>query len=512
MKAMQGKDKLFLVVPILMAVLLLGACTSTPVATTAAPEPTDEVEPTDAPATDAAPPTDVVVTDEPVAGPLPAVIDMPDEIAGGEPVTITVVQMPPESNPTGLAAWQEQVARFQEMYPNVTIEGTDYAYAPDTFAALVTAGEVPTLFEVYLTDPSKMIDQGVATDLTQFVEDQNLKDVINPKILAIASDDSGKVYGIPRFAYAMGLAYNKEMLSAAGYDAPPATWEEAAEMAVKLTDRDAGVAGLSFITDGSGATGWHATTLGYTFGLKQGDIVSSDGDAYTAGWNNDAMLETLQFIHQLRWENDVLPLENLDWGRNGEALATEKAAMVVMAGDQYTWIRQTFADADMTKFAFAPLPAGPNGSSASLIGGNIAMVYSGATEAEAEAAVYWRLFTQFDPDEIIANYEAGKSDPTVVVGQPVLPLYVGEYMDAWQALEAEYANLPIENYAAFVDAVAAGDVELVPEPLTAGQEYYTAMGQIVSTVLAEESADFDIKALLDEQAGVFQTNVLDMLE
>lgn len=509
MKAMQGKDKLFLVLAFLMAVLLLAACGTTPAVTT--PEATDEpvVEPTDEPVVE---PTDEPVVEPTEESPLPAVIDMPDEIAGGEPVTITVVQKPPESNPTGLAAWEEQVARFREMYPNVTIEGTDYAYTPDSFAALIAAGEVPTLFEVYLTDPSKMIDQGVATDLTKYFNDQNLKDVFNPKILDIASDGSGKVYGIPRFAYAMGLAYNVEMLEAAGYDAPPTTWDEAAEMAVALTDRDAGVAGLSFITDGSGATGWHATTIGYTFGLKQEDIVSSEGDGYQAGWNNDAMLETLMFIHKLRWEDNVLPLENLDWGRNGEALATEKAAMVVMAGDQYTWIRQTFADVDMTKFAFAPLPAGPNGSSASLIGGNIAMVYSGATEAQAEAAVYWRLFTQFDPQEIIANYEAGKADPTVVVGQPVLPLYIGDYMDAWQALEAEYANLPIENYAGFVDAVAAGEVELVPEPLVAGQEYYTAMGTVVSTIVATESSEFDIKALLDEQAGVYQANVLDMLE
>lgn len=502
MKAMQGKDKLFLVLAFLMAVLLLAAC-QTPAATT--PEPTEKsVEPTAEPTT--APADTAVPAEPPEDLPLPAVVDFPEEIAGGRPVTISTVLMPPESQPDQLAAWQEQVARFNEMYPNVTIEGTDYAYDPASFAALIAAGEVPTLFEVYLTDPSKMIDQGVATDITKYFDDQNLQDVFNAKILDIASDGSGNIYGIPRFAYAMGLAYNMEMV-----DTPPTTWDELAEMAVALTDRDAGVAGFSFITDGSGATGWHATTMGYTFGLKQADIVSPEGDGYTAGWNNDAMLETLEFIHKLRWEDNVLPLENLDWGRNGEALATEKAAMVVMAGDQYNWIKQTFADVDMTKFAFAPLPAGPNGSSASLIGGNIAMVYSGADEDQVEAAVYWRLFTQLDPKEQLITMELSKKDPAVVIGAPVLPLYVGEYQDAVQALTAENANLPMDNYAAFVEAVASGKVELVPEPLQSGQEYYTAMGQIVSTVLAEESASFDIKALLDEQVGVFQTNVLDML-
>lgn len=512
MKAMQGKDKLFLVIAFMTAVLLLAACGPTP--TTTAPEPTEKVvepEPTEKVAEPE--PTEVVeAPTEAPEGELPAIIKMPEEIAGGRPVTIQVIGMPAESNPEGLAAWKEKAGRFQEMYPNVTIEGTDYAYTPDSFAALIAGGQVPTLFEVYLTDPSKMIDQGVAADLSKYFDEQNLTDVFNTKILAIASDGKGKIYGIPRFAYAMGLAYNIPMLKDAGFDAPPTTWDELSTMATKLTNRDTGVAGFSFITDGGNATGWHATTMGYTFGLKQTDIVKPEGDGYMAGWNNDAMLETLKFIHKLRWEDDVLPRENLAWDTNGQALATEKAAMVVMAGDQYTWIKQTFADTDMTQFGFAPLPAGPNGSPASLIGGNIAMVSSAASEDQVDAAVYWRLWEQFDPGEIIADYEASTKDPTVVKGAPVLPMYVGDYEAAREALEAKYANLPVENYAGFLAAVAAGKVELVPEPLVAGQEYYAAMGIVVSTVLAEESADFDIKALLDKDMATYQTNVLDQLK
>lgn len=441
-------------------------------------------------------------------GALPAVINFPDQIAGGNPVEITVVQKPADSQPEAVAAWEEQVARFQEMYPNVTIEGTDYAYAPDSFAALVAGNQVPTLFEVYLTDPSKMIEQGVAMDLTPFIEAQGLNEVINPDILDISAQD-GLYYGIPRFAYAMGLAYNMDMLKEAGYDAPPATWDELAEMAQVLTNRDEGVAGFSFITDGSGATGWHQTTLGYNFGLDNADIVAiADDGSYQANFGDGAMLDSLNFVHDLRWDYDVLPRENLDWPLNGEALATGRAAMVVMAGDQYTWIRQTYPDAPIEVLAFAPMPS--NDKSVSLVGGNIAMISSAATPEEAEAAVYWRLFTQFDPDEILANYESGQSDPTVVVGAPTLPLYIGAYQDASQALMAQYANLPVENYALFLNAISSGKATLQPEPLVAGQEFYGALGSVVSTIVADEGAD--PAAVLQQAVETFQTNVLDQLQ
>lgn len=334
-------------------------------------------------------------------------------------------------------------------------------------------------------------------------------DVFNPNILAITSKD-GKVYGIPRFAYAMGLGYNMQMLKEAGFDKPPSTWEELATMAKALTQRDAGRAGFSFITDGSNATGWQVTTIAYSWGAKQSDIVTPHTDgSFAAGFASGAPVDALNYVKDLRWTHDVLPRENLDWAKNGEALATGRTAMAVMAGDQFTWIRMTFPDVDMTQFGFAPLPAGPNGKSVSLVGGNIAMVSSAASDDEKEAAVYYRLFTQFDPAEIQTGLDLSKQDPQVVIGAPTLPLYVGDYEQATAALQKSYANLPVANYQLFVDAVTQGQVGLEPEPATAGQEYYGAMGAVVSSILTDQATD--PAAAVQEAATTFQKNVLDQL-
>ena len=196
---------------------------------------------------------------------LPSVLTLPEEIAGGRDVTITVSNMPSGDQADLRAAWEAQAGRFMAMYPNVTIEGNEIQYDPAAYVALAAADELPTLFITYFTEPSKFIPEGVVADITSYVEAAGVKDVFNPAILSLASDGD-VIYGVPLNAYALGLAYNKSLLEAAGYDAPPATWEELAEMAPKLTDRDAGVAGFAFINDGGGATGWHFTDIAYGFG------------------------------------------------------------------------------------------------------------------------------------------------------------------------------------------------------------------------------------------------------
>src|SRR5689334_2139903 len=97
---------------------------------------------------------------------LATVLNMPKEIAGGRPVTFTITNMPPETDTAAHQAWVDQANRFQALYPNVTVQGLEYTYAADSFAALVAGNQVPTIFQVYMTEPTKYIDSGVAADIT----------------------------------------------------------------------------------------------------------------------------------------------------------------------------------------------------------------------------------------------------------------------------------------------------------------------------------------------------------
>jgi len=441
------------------------------------------------------------------AGGFPSIVTMPKQIAGGKAVTITITNKPAASDAVTLKEWTDAVNRFEKLYPNVTVNGSEYTYAPDTFAALIAGDQVPTMFQVYLTDPQKYIDMGVAADITKIVDANNLRKVYNSDIFNLAIK-SNKVYGLPYGAYAMGLGYSLPLLKAAGIAKPPATWDELVKDAKTLTKRDAGVVGFSFINDGSNATGWHFTILGYTFGATPGSIIKNNGGTYTAGFGTGPMVDTLKFIKELRWTDDVLPRETLDWAGNGTALATGKAAMILMAGDQYGWIKSTYKDVDMTTIGFAPIPAGPGGA-VSLVGGNMYMISSKASPEEQEAATYFELYRLFDPAEDQAVLEAQKTDNNPIIGGPALPLYTGDYQAARIKFETPYYTLPYANYSAFLDAISAGKVKLQVEPAPAGQAYYGAVGSVVTSVLNDQSVD--PAAALATAAQTFQTTQLDQL-
>lgn len=452
------------------------------------------------------------ITDEMLAESrqLPKVLNMPAKIAEGRPVEITVVGIPPDSQPTLLTAWNEQTERFEKLYPNVKIRGSDYAYTPDSFAALVTGNQVPTLFQVYLTDPAKMIDQGICADLSAIFKAQQLDKVYNARLLSMISKN-GKVYGIPMKVYTIGLAYNIKLLKEPGFDSPPKTWDELVTIAKKTTNRNLGIAGFSFITDGANAGGWHMTVIAYDFGFKDTDIIAKQPNGkYKACFDNPAMLSALNFVKDLRWKYDVLPRENLAWETNGQAFVNGRVAMAIMAGDQLIGIRQNYPDADMNSLGFAPLPAGPDGKSYTLGGGDIAMVNSRATPDQIEAAAYYRLWTYFDPNETVIHFQIGKNDPTTVVGAPLYPLYTGVFQQAGSALEKRYANLPVENYKLYMDGIVSGKVIMLSEPVIAGQEYYLAMGQAVGKIVADKNVE--PAAVLTKAAETYQSNVLDLMK
>jgi multiple sugar transport system substrate-binding protein len=436
---------------------------------------------------------------------VPQVITLPEQIAEGRDVTITISNKPAADQTEELAIWEGQVAKFQAVYPNVTIEGLELSYDPTAFIAMIAGDQLPTLFNTYFTEPEKFIGQDAVTDLTPLFEEAGLADVFNANVLAIASQD-GKLYGIPDFAYSLGLAYNIEMLNAAGFEAPPATWDEMAEMAVALTDKDAGVAGFAFINDGSGAAGWHYTNIAYGFGAAPEDIIRPNGDGtYTATFGEGATVDALQFVHDLAWEYDVLPGATLDWANITEALASDRVAMVIYAGDQFSFMMNQFPDADLTKYGYAPVPAGPNGRIA-LTGGSLWMIDSAASDDEVEAAFYFQVWRQLDPVEFetstITQAETGRA-----VGQPVLPLYVGEYQAKREEFRAQYDVLPVENYVLFNEAVKGGELRLQAEPPAAAQDYYAELGVLVGEVLANE--DVDLASRLAEVAEEFQAFVLD---
>jgi ABC-type glycerol-3-phosphate transport system substrate-binding protein len=431
-------------------------------------------------------------------------ITLPDQVANGEDVTITIAACIGEDQVEQRDRWDAQLARFMEKYPNVTLETVIYCFAPDSFAALVAGGDLPTLFEVPFTEPQKMIREGIAADLTGAFAQFGIEDVFNASVLAIVSDADGAIYGFPTFAYAQGLAYNIAMLEAAGYDMPPQTWAELPEVAGALAKPDEFLAGFAMNMAGGGG-GWHYTNIAYGFGA---DIIKDNGDGtYTATFGEGPAVDAMQMIYDLRWKYNALPR---DLGINPILeLVADNTAMAMNPGDGLGWVNLNMPEVDLTKYGYAAVPAGPDGVRYSLTGGSARMVNSAASPAEQEAAVVYQIWSQLSYDELAASRELFHGTQAGN-GAPVLNIFAGEFADAVAEIDAPYITMPVENYAAFNDAMANGEVTLVPEPVVAAQDWYAHIAEVLTTVLTDENAD--VPALMAESAQSFQTGILDQMQ
>jgi multiple sugar transport system substrate-binding protein len=409
-------------------------------------------------------------------------LQLPETIAEGRPVTFTMDRMPGDSAPDAeKAAYQDQINRFQALYPNVTIQGISYFYGLDTFPAMLAAGEAPTILHTFFTEPKKMLQQGVSADLTEYYDRFGIRDWFNPAVLDVLTIDD-KIYGFPWDAYAMHITYNNKMLQDAGITELPSTWQELAEVAQQLTDRNAGTAGFGFLTEGGAATGWHFTDIAYGLGVKPEDlIVQNEDGSYTATFGEGPAVAAMQFLYDLRWTYDVLPLDLMGGAQLNEGLVANLGMM--------------------------PPPAAEDGNRYTLSGGYYALINANATEDQREAAFVFEMWSRLDLEQAIANVAL---DPKSI-GIPSLPIYAGDYQAALDAARTPLVEdtVPVQLYEPFTSSIADGSMILVAEPDMA-QEYYAAIANVVSRVLTDQSTD--VAQAMREEAENLQRGILDVMQ
>ena len=102
----------------------------------------------------------------------------------------------------------------------------------------------------------------------------------------------GKLYGLPFRSETYVMYYNKDILSAAGYDTPPATWEEVKEVAAACTNGD--VYGYGLCGTNYSNFSFHYITMLRSSGS---DILNADNSASELG--NSVAVETAQLYKDL---------------------------------------------------------------------------------------------------------------------------------------------------------------------------------------------------------------------
>lgn len=405
-------------------------------------------------------------------------------------VSFTTNDLPPASNPAQVRIFQQYIKNFQAAHPGITINPQADPYDPKTYFTKAAAKTQETMIDTYFTEPPLMISRGTVADVTSQVKKQSYFSSFAPSALAIASDSSGKIYGLPYSGYALGLMFNIDLVKKAGIDpnTPPKTWDDFREYAKKIAAT--GTPGyVEMSKDNTG--GWHLTNWIYTAG---GDL-ESNGKAV---FNNDKAVAWLKQLQAMKhvdksMYDDVL----VGWGDALQIFAAGKAGMVVEAADVLAAL-QTGYQFDLKNVGLWPMPQ--NGGNAALSGGHVYVFKPGSSAAQLDAAVEWASYYRFDLD-VIEDTTAQSSAAGLPVGAPANAIFQGDYQEKYNAIQKKYANVPVDNFATF----ASSTLKLRPEPPTQTQALYGALDPVVQQVLTDPSAD--PKALLDGVAGSFQSTL-----
>jgi ABC-type glycerol-3-phosphate transport system substrate-binding protein len=405
-------------------------------------------------------------------------------------VTATVNTLPPPSNPGAIYVFNQVVKQFEQAYPNEKIVGKNDPYDPTTYFAKLAAGQAEDATQSYFTEPPVLIQKHAVADITSLAKSWQYWSSYNPGIAAIATDPAtGKIYGIPQNGYALGIYYNRKMFKAVGLDPdkPPTTWDEFRSYAKELTTSS--VAGYAE-TSTSNQGGWHFTNWMYTAG---GDMQSADGTKAT--FNSEKGVSVLELLKAMRFTDNSMTKQQLFTQADTlQLLATNKVAMVVMAPDQLNTLKAQF-QADLTNFGIGPMPQ--NGGNAALTGGNIFIFNPKSSPAAIKAAFDYVIYSNFNLD-VMENSLAIQASAGQVVGAPTNVLFTGSFQQKIQALNAKYANVPLANYAPFINSTVA----LRPEPRNQTQKMYAALDPVMQAILTNPNAD--PQALLNQAAQQFQ--------
>ena len=412
-----------------------------------------------------------------------------DEDSASGKTRITVNCMPPKSAKVDRSFFEADTASFEKQNPTIDVVAHDAfpCQDPKTFDAKLAGGQMEDVFYTYFTDARHVVDIGQAADLTPYVKELKSYDTIQQQLRDIYTVD-GKIYGIPRTGYSMGLIYNKKLFAKAGLDPeqPPTTWEELRADAKKIAALGDGTVGYAdYSAQNQG--GWHFTAELYSQG---GDVVSADGKKATIDTPQGRAV--LQNLHDMRWTDDSMGSKQLLVINDvQQMMGSGKLGMYLSAPDNIPILVKE-KGGDYKDLALAPMPGGEG----TLIGGDGYMFDKNASPAQIRAGLKWLDHMFLTPgDGFLGDYARAKQNDAPV-GLPEPRLFTGAADAKDQQVKKANANVPVENYQAFLDGNQNLDMKIEPPH---AQQIYSVLDGVVSAVLTKKDADID--QLLKDAGG-----------
>lgn len=407
----------------------------------------------------------------------------------------------------------EQKESFEADNPTMAIKPDTWEFDLQTFYSKAAAGQLPDLYYSNLTEIQKIVDGEYYTDLTAGLKRAGFDGKFNDTILKLISVD-GKIVTFPTDSYSLGLAYNVDLFQKAGLmnedgtPMQPKDWNEVVEFGKKIKEAT-GKNGF-IIPTMNNCGGWLLTPIAWSYGVE---FMKSEGDGkYTATFDSKELVDTMQFISDLKWKHDIFGDNALiDIDEYYKQFALGNVGMIIAAGNFSDSIHKY--EMPIENIGIMAIPAGPK-KHVTLVGGYTATVANGATEDQVDVAIKWLektgktyKLTDSGKKSSEENYQQRVKD-NKVVGIRSLSVYNdnAEREAFKNEMIEKYKNIDLNHVKLYNDSLNDTSIELRPEEPVCSQELYAALDRIIQEVLTNKDAD--IEALIKKAQEDFQNSQL----
>jgi multiple sugar transport system substrate-binding protein len=293
------------------------------------------------------------------------------------------------ASPEERAAYEELVATFEGLFPNIDVQyepvPSDYDTKLQTDLAAGNAADVFAYTDILAPN---LMSSGVLQPLDEYMAASEVSvDDFYPDLVA-NFQLNGATYGLPKDFSTLAMVYDPVAFEAAGITAPPATWDELRAAGEALNE-----AGEAPIVLGPNFDRYMAFLF-----AAGGQVISDDGSSIVL--NSPEATQAMEFYAGLYLDGIAQTFADVGASWTGDAFTQGKASIVFEGPWMFGALESNAPDKE---FAVAPMPTGPAGQ-ATLAFTVAYGINAASTEDPAKAQAAWELINYLTGPEGMAAW------------------------------------------------------------------------------------------------------------
>ncbi len=296
------------------------------------------------------------------------------------------------TSPENKTLVEKVIPAFHKQYPNITVKSQDIPYNSmlQKLIASVAGGSGPDVVRSDIIWMPQLAKIRALVQMDDIIAQRKNEFYDGP--LATCTY-KGHYYGLPLDTNTKVLIYNKDVMARAGLSMVPTTTDDFKQACLKIT----ALGNNTFGYAEGGTYDWATLPWVWSFGGAITDDKFTKASGYINSPNSVASLQYLiDLYHTKALSPGILGGSNL---APADAIGKGKAGFIIDG----PWMVPVFQQSYPTmKFDLATMPAGPNGQTASVIGGEDIAIMSSSKNVDA-AKTFTQYMTSADAQKMMGT-------------------------------------------------------------------------------------------------------------